>query len=487
MVVSMWPKNVGLLLFWLIFYFCIWTLNAYYLDPLLPYDAVEAINWARNGEWGTPKNPWLPGMMMKPIFWLPEYSPVLYWYAIHFLGVSVGMAGCWALIYKLTGRVMLAWAGMLILITSGITSFDIIPYNDNYLLVMLWPWCLYCFLHAVKCDPRFWILFGVLGGLSLMTKYSSVVIILPLILFTFFSSRIRRHYRQIWIWLGWGGGLLLVFPNLLWLLEHDFAAFQWVSSEIKPGLNVHALISVVCVFYPLLFLAGYLYCKGGRLCWPNRYLQWLVVVSCVLPLILLVICFSLFDGGRLTEWLQPFMILGPVVLLACLYDPADVHPGKKIVWVLSVFGLMVAVGYAGVMMANLFNAGQKMSGISSFSRQLESKWESYYGQPLRYVGGEYLSQWLTIYAHSGPEIIARWDNYQRPNIYNAHITLEKILRHGVLLVGKSGERCPSTVSLHFHQQWGQIPITLMENVSFQMDKHSPVQWVCVGYVRPDLN
>ncbi|EGY27903.1 hypothetical protein Rin_00021720 [Candidatus Regiella insecticola 5.15] len=30
---------------------------------------------------------------------------------------------------------------------SGIINFDIIPYNDNYLLVMLWP---YLFLFLLK-------------------------------------------------------------------------------------------------------------------------------------------------------------------------------------------------------------------------------------------------------------------------------------------------------------------------------------------------
>lgn len=483
----MYSKNVGRLLIWLILYFCIWTINTYYLDPLLPYDAVEAINWARNAEWGTPKNPWLPGMMMKPVFWLPEYHPVFYWYAIHFFCVAVGMAGCWALVFKLTGRERLAWLGMLTLLLSGITSFDIIPYNDNYLLVMLWPWSVFFFLHAIEYDSRFWILFGVLGGLSLMAKYSSAAIIFPLILFTLFSPRIRRHYRQIWIWLGWSAGLLLVLPNLLWLLEHNFAAYHWVDSEIITGVNIHALTGVVCVFYPLLFLVGYLYSKGARFCWPSRHLHWIVVTSYVCPLLIIVICFSFVDGGRFTEWIQPFMILAPAVIFACLHEHADVLPGTNIIKGLTIFGMMVAVGYAGVMVGNISNAGQKMRGLSSFSRELESRWMSYYGQPLRYVGGEYLSQWLTIYATSGPEVITPWDNNHRPNVYNAHISTEKISRYGVLLIGKAGERCPSTVQLHFHQQWPHIPVVSTENVLVKMDDRSPAQWVCIGYVSPGVD
>lgn len=462
-------------------------MNTYLLDPLLPYDAVEAVNWARNAEWGSPKNPWLPGMMMRPLFWFTDYSPTLYWYVIHFLCSIIGMAGCWALSYKLTKQRMLAWVGMLILMLSGTTNFDIIPYNDNYLLIMLWPWSIFCFLHAIERDSRFWILFGLLGGLSLMAKYSSAAVIFPPILCTFFSLRIRKHYRQPWIWLGWGVGLLLTIPNLFWLLEHNFAAYHWVSSEIKQGVNAHALISIVCVFYPLAFLVGYLYHKGGKLCWPTGYIQ-LIAVVCYAPvLFFIIIWFSLFDGGRLTEWLQPFMILGPAIVFACLSDPADVLPGKKIIGCLSIFGLLVAIGYAAVMVGNVSNAGKKMRGISMFSRHLESKWESLYGRPLRFVGGERLSQWITLYASSAPETVTRWDNDNHPNVYNSHISLEDILRDGVLLVGNPGERCPSTVSLNFQQQWGSIPITFMENTLFQEDEQSAVQWICIGYVQPEIS
>lgn len=40
-----------LLALWLVCYAAAWTLLTVYLDPTLPYDAVEALNWGLNGEW----------------------------------------------------------------------------------------------------------------------------------------------------------------------------------------------------------------------------------------------------------------------------------------------------------------------------------------------------------------------------------------------------------------------------------------------------
>ena len=82
-----------LLALWLVCYAAAWTLLTVHLDPTLPYDAVEALNWGLNGEWGSPKNPWLVGAAMQPAIgfsWLPLN---LYWYGGHFIAIAIGMLG----------------------------------------------------------------------------------------------------------------------------------------------------------------------------------------------------------------------------------------------------------------------------------------------------------------------------------------------------------------------------------------------------------
>ena len=59
-----------LLYLWVSVYAILWICGSYSLDPTVPYDAVEAVNWGMNGEWGSPKNPWFVGAVMWPAIYL---------------------------------------------------------------------------------------------------------------------------------------------------------------------------------------------------------------------------------------------------------------------------------------------------------------------------------------------------------------------------------------------------------------------------------
>nr|BET44742.1 MAG: hypothetical protein ACHINZ_4140 [Candidatus Aschnera chinzeii] len=132
------------LFLWVLIYNILWIYVTYTLDPTVPYDAIEAINWGMNCEWGSSKNPWFVGVLMWfAIYFNLSYS--FYWYLIHFIGVAIGMIGVWFLSFLLTKNHELSWLALLMLNLSGIINIDIIPYNDNYILVALWPWILFFF------------------------------------------------------------------------------------------------------------------------------------------------------------------------------------------------------------------------------------------------------------------------------------------------------------------------------------------------------
>ncbi|MEI6539198.1 MAG: glycosyltransferase family 39 protein [Planctomycetota bacterium] len=153
-----------------------WTTVCFLLDPTVPYDALESLNWANNGEFGSPKNPYMVGgvtafgLLMEPLI------PIsLYWYLSHFVGVGIGMLGVWLLGKRLFGDNQIALLSLLSLNISGIINFDIIPYNDNYLLVTLWPYIFLCFIKAVYDHQKYWFALAIVSGLAAMSKYSSCV------------------------------------------------------------------------------------------------------------------------------------------------------------------------------------------------------------------------------------------------------------------------------------------------------------------------
>ncbi|MEH4266060.1 glycosyltransferase family 39 protein [Klebsiella aerogenes] len=184
-----------------IYVFC-WFLTTWLLDPTVPYDAVEALNWATNGEWGSPKNPWLPGAVMLPLVFFDGIPVSLYWYAVHFIAVGTGMVGVWHLARDLNQEMRLSWFAVLSLGISGVINFDIIPYNDNYLLVMFWPWMFWLFLRALTRSPWWWLPFSAIAGLAVMTKYSSLGFLLFILLTPALFPSLRRPYVHPAFWGG---------------------------------------------------------------------------------------------------------------------------------------------------------------------------------------------------------------------------------------------------------------------------------------------
>ncbi|MDR0218136.1 MAG: glycosyltransferase family 39 protein [Enterobacteriaceae bacterium] len=470
---------------WCFGYAILWIATSYSLDPTVPYDAVEALNWGINGEWGSPKNPWLVGSMMLPVIAIKAISLSFYWYFTHFIAIAIGMFGVWQLAFRLTDKVELAWLAILSLNLSGIINFDIIPYNDNYLLVMLWPWALLFFLKAIDDHPKWWLAFALAIGLATMAKYSSLAIVGSVFLLSLFVAKVRRHYREPVFYLAIALWFLLVTPNIWWLVHNDFAAFKWVDSQIERGFNLHTTLAVLSVFYPLIIVGIIIYLSGGRIGWPQKQSNKLMNIVILLPLLIIYGWFSFNLGGRITEWLQPFSAVAPALLVGSITLP----PRKSLLGtlrVLAVFGVLMLIGYAAVMLANVRGAGEKFVGINVFTRQLDQRWSERYSTPLRYVGGEYLHQWLTFYSHYRPQTIQPWEigDGAPPNIYNRHIKESDIVEYGALLVGERGTSCQKEHFQPMLAAWPGLTVSHKEAFTFQAQPGADPETVCIGFVDP---
>ncbi|PIJ48606.1 hypothetical protein BL250_15465 [Erwinia sp. OLTSP20] len=461
-----------------------WFLASWLLDPALPYDAVEALNWASNGEWGSPKNPWLPGAIMQPLIYFKSLPVSPYWYAVHFIAVSIGLTGVAYLARELGENKRLACFSLLSCGVSGVINFDIIPYNDNYLLVMLWPWMYWLFYRSLTQTPWWWLAFGLVSGLAVMAKYSSLAPVIMVVLTPFFSPALRRHYAHPAFWLGLLIGCGLALPNLWWLAEHNFSAFRWVDSQIRSGLNLHVLVKLLSVFYPVAMAGCLLKWCGLKLARPADPAVRAMLMVFMVPLAVITLWFLLHNGGRLTEWLQPFLLPALALLPALYRGEPDWHRLHRSYRFYLVCALLILLGYILVMSLNVKNAGEKMSGIKPFSQQVEQLWQQQFASPLRYVGGEHLSEWLTVYVSTRPDIITPWDNEKMPGIYNAHLTRARLETEGAVIIGQVDKSCQDEHFLAFHQAWPGMVLSLKRQLFFTADPHAKPVPVCIGFIAP---
>lgn len=471
------------LIVWSFLYVLLWSLATIILDPTVPYDAIEALNWAQNFEWGSPKNPWLVGMVWRPALWLPTNLLSAYWYITHFTAIALGMVGSWFLAKYLTGNERLAWLALFTLNLSGIINFDIISYNDNYLLVMIWPWMMLFFFFAMTRNSIWWIPFAIAAGLATMAKYSTLAFVCAVFISTLIIPRLRFFYRRPNFYTSIIIYIFIISPNILWLIQHDYAAFNWVDSQIKTTFNPWVFTKLLSIYYPLLIL--WLMLRKSKIKYQlpvEEKVKFLLGVV-FLPQVAIVLFFLFHHGGRLTEWLQPFFILAPAFFVT-LIKVTGMQIERKTILILCGMAGIVFIGYVLVMLNNVSNAGRKMSGIVPFSIKLEQLWKERYETPLRFVGGEHLAEWLTFYAPSMPVIITPWNTSTKPNIYNANIKLNDIQSSGALLIGRPDKVCSMESFSRALKQWPQLHFDGIEQVDFNRDSGTVSNSVCIAFVKP---
>lgn len=468
---------------YLLIYIIAWTTATSLFDPAVPYDAIEALSWGSNAEFGSPKNPYMVGAVMAVGKILAPIIPLnVYWYLSHFVGVSMGMLGVWLLSRRLFGDNEIALLAFMSLNLSSAVNFDTIPYNDNYLLITLWPYIFLFFVKAIFDRPGYWFALAIAAGLAAMSKYSSFVFLPFMFLYTLWSPVARRAYRAPWIYLAILLYLLILAPNALWLSQHDYAAFHWVHSEIDRGLNRDAVMAMLAVFYPALVLLALLLTRGGAFRWPNTQERLAVPLVFLPPVVLIVVYFTLHSGARPTEWLQPFAMLTPVVLFSCL-DLDKVKTLRHVSIFFAGIAFVFCVVYTLILQQDIRGAGTKFKYIKNLGAEVNAIWRAKYHTPLKYVGGSHFSQWMTFYAPDHPRTTTPWSNEQKPNVYNAQLSVDDVLAHGALFVSDPGGACDQN---NFEGAMANLPgVVIVDKQTFSFrDEKGELVTLCLGFAAP---
>jgi Dolichyl-phosphate-mannose-protein mannosyltransferase len=94
-------------------------------------------------------------------------------------------------------------------------------------------------------DSRLWVWFGLLAGVGLENKHSTLFFGLAVAI-AVLLTRNRRELTKPWIWIGAAIALAIFLPNVLWQVKHHFPTLEDLENVRKTGKNV--------VLGPLAFL-----------------------------------------------------------------------------------------------------------------------------------------------------------------------------------------------------------------------------------------
>lgn len=161
------------------------------------------------------------------------------------------------------------------------TSFD----------YMFWTLTAYCVLRLLKSDdPHWWIAIGCAIGMGVMAKYTIIIYAAGLVV-GIVATDARRYLRSRWLWYGVAISLLIVLPNFIWQVQHQFITLDFAryihARDMRLGRTqgfISDQFNQTLLAFPV-WMAGlhfYLFSKAGQ---RFRAMSWMYVV----PFILFVI------------------------------------------------------------------------------------------------------------------------------------------------------------------------------------------------------
>jgi len=164
-----------------------------------------------------------------------------------------------------------ALAGLGIIIAPVHLMIDSIL-SMNAFEPLFWMGCAYILVRIIRGgDPRLWIVFGVLAGLGLENKHSTLFFGAAVAV-AVIATPLRRELVRPWIWIGAAVALAIFLPNLIWQWQNGFPTVEDLQNVRETGKNVELapipfFLQQALMMHPAnlpLWLAGLWFLLVGR-------------------------------------------------------------------------------------------------------------------------------------------------------------------------------------------------------------------------------
>ena len=135
------------------------------------------------------------------------------------------------------GRFAQFFAGLAVFLAPGILVMDSLL-TMNAFEPLFWMGAVLVLARILRTgDSRLWPWFGLLVGLGLENKHSTLFfgfsVAVALLL-----TRHRREFLRPWIWIAGAIALTLFVPNLIWQVSHHFPTLEDLENVRREGKNV---------------------------------------------------------------------------------------------------------------------------------------------------------------------------------------------------------------------------------------------------------
>jgi hypothetical protein len=149
---------------------------------------------------------------------------------------------------------------------------------------LVWTACAFILVRILKTDDaRLWLWFGIVAGLGLMNKHSTLAFGFAVVVGLLVTPA-RRYFLSRWLWIAGTVAFVIFLPNILWQIKYGWPTIEVLRNADKNQNVAFSLAEFlkgqILFMHPLAFpvwaagLYFYLSAKAGR---PYRALGWTYV------------------------------------------------------------------------------------------------------------------------------------------------------------------------------------------------------------------
>jgi hypothetical protein len=118
-----------------------------------------------------------------------------------------------------------------VLVTDGLMTM-------NAFEPLFWIGCVLVVARIVRTgDSRLWLWFGVLAGLGLENKHSTLFFGFAVTVALLLTQQ-RGEFAKPWIWIAGAIALTIFLPNIIWQIRHHFPTLEDLENVRREGKNV---------------------------------------------------------------------------------------------------------------------------------------------------------------------------------------------------------------------------------------------------------
>ena len=401
-------------------------------------DMGEMLIWARELALGYPKHPPFLAWVLRvwfTIFPLEDWA----YYLLSAVNLAAGLyvafvlAGEW-----LDGPKRAAVPFLLAVIPFY--NFLGLKFDQNSALIPLWGLTIWTFVRSVETrHGGYAALAGLLGALSLLTKYWSAFLLLGLALAVLLDRRRNAYFRSGAPYVSSLVGAVVLAPHVYWLVRENFPPLAWVGTRRTSQSVLDALGSLTEYSAGTLGYAGVaivlvlLYAQPSWAglrdsLFPRKGDRRTAAILFWAPLLVPILVAFVTHTNLLSLWNTPALNLLPVVLLGSALVNVTRDQVTRIAGV-AISVMVLALIASPFIALTTLHAG--VENYSAYARPLAQavgqEWKASTDRPLRLLAGPFaLVSSVAMYVPDRPSTFADFSRYLSPWVDDRRIAREGI-------------------------------------------------------------